>query len=353
MKQRWGSAQGGATMVEMLLALPVVLLLGLGVAQFTLVYQAKHALDYALTQAARQGAVEHASADAIQRGFGAGLAPYLYGADDWAGLLKSEARAVDHVRGGLAAGWIVLRQRSPTRESFSDWAEPALDPMGEPIPGLVEIANDNLDSRRLRMQPASGVAGVSRAEPIGRLSGQTLADANILRLELVYGVRLGVPVVGAIVIRTLALWNGCAPADAMSARRARLGLVRLDEGAPGAATQTAQGWMCAFLEARDPTGRAAGRIPIRASATIRMMSPARHSTMTQPRLDLASARTSSGGVAPDSPGGPDAGQPALGEGTPGSPGRSTNPVPLDNGFVTIGSDRSYPQPSAHPALCDG
>ena len=86
MSRRQISAQAGATMVEMLLALPVVLLLGLGIAQFTLVYQAKHALDYALTQAARQGAVEHASAASIERGLAAGLVPYLYGAGDWAGL---------------------------------------------------------------------------------------------------------------------------------------------------------------------------------------------------------------------------------------------------------------------------
>ena len=90
-------AHSGATMVEMLLALPVVLLLGLGIAQFTLVYQAKHALDYALTQAARQGAVEHASAASIERGLAAGLVPYLYGAGDWAGLLQAEERAAESV----------------------------------------------------------------------------------------------------------------------------------------------------------------------------------------------------------------------------------------------------------------
>ena len=82
-----------------------LLLLALGIAQFTLVYQAKHALDYALVQAARQGAVEHASAGSIERGFAAGLVPYLYGAEDWAGLLQAEARALDHVRHGVTGGW--------------------------------------------------------------------------------------------------------------------------------------------------------------------------------------------------------------------------------------------------------
>ena len=349
-------------MVEMLLALPVVLLLALGIAQFTLVYQARHALDYALAQAARRGAVQQAAAEAIERGLAAGLVPYLHGADDWQGLLQAEARAVEHVRTGLAGGWILLRQRSPTRESFDDWSEPALDPMGEPIPGMAEIANDNLDSRRLRMQPASGVAGTIGAEAIGRLSGQTLADANVLRLELVYGLRLVVPVVGPIVVRTLARWNGCGRHPVSSPDR--LGLLRLHEDAIAAAGRETAAWLCDFLLLRDEAGRAAGRIPIRASATIRMMSPARRSVLTQARVDSASGQRSSGLAAP-----PPADPPVGGLGTSDAAGTigsdrppvnaprpmtgRPQPPPLDNGFLAIGSDRAYPQPSLHPALCDG
>ena len=155
-------------MVELLLALPVVMLLGLGIAQFTLVYQAKHALDYALTQAARQGAVDHASPASIRQGLAAGLVPYLYGASDFAGLLAAEARGEEHIAQGAAAGWIRLRQRSPSLESFDDWAERALDAMGEEIPGLLEIPNDNLDNRRTRAQPLSGVAGVHPASGAAR-----------------------------------------------------------------------------------------------------------------------------------------------------------------------------------------
>jgi len=352
----------GASMVEMLLALPVVLLLALGIAQFTLVYQARHALEYALAQGARQGAVQHASAEAIERGLAAGLVPYLHGADDWDGLLQAEARAVEHVRSGLAAGWIRLRQRSPTRESFDDWAEPALDPMGEPIPGMTEIANDNLDSRRLRMQPASGVAGMSGPEAIGRLSGQTLADANILRLELVYGLRLVVPVVGPIVIRALARWNDCARRPLSSL--GRLGLLRLHEDSGAAAARETAGWLCDFLLLRDEAGRAAGRIAIRASATIRMMSPARRTMLTQARVDFASGRPSPGVLGPRPADPPDRGdrssdvagtidfvRPPSAATRPAS-GRP-QPLPLDNGFLAIGSDRDYPQPSVHPALCDG
>ena len=350
-------------MVELLLALPAIMLLGLGIAQFTLVYQAKHALDYALTQAARQGAVDHASPASIKRGLATGLVPYLYGANDWAGLLAAEARAGDHIAQGAAQGWIKLRQRSPSQESFNDWAEPAIDAMGEPLAGLLEIPNDNLDNRRLHTQPVSGAAGMHRSEPIGRLSGQSLADANLLRLELVYGVRLGVPVVGSLIIRTLSLWNGCSfampasdPAGDAAAGGERLGLLLL--GSVGALAAT-QSWMCEYYGARNGAGAADGRIPIRLSATVRMMSTARHSDMTPVREAAASALPSLGAgqfdSAPDeSPSGDHNG----GTGATNPPSQPTSrPFSLrqglGNGFLGIGTDRPYPAPRSHPALCQG
>lgn len=372
LRRRAGS--GGATMVELLLALPIVLLLGLGVAQFALLYQAKHALDYALAQAARQGAVDHALRESIVRGFAAGLVPYLQGAENLGTLLLAEEKAIEHVEDGAAAGWIRLRQRSPTMESFEDWAEPALDPRGEKIPGIIEIANDNLGSRRLRMQPASGIAGMVLSEPIGRRSGQTLADANLLRLELIYGVRLVVPVAGAIVNRTLSLWHGCTHAKGpvsgthggslvaggpSGPSRQRLGLLLLGTPEPHARPQA---WLCDFLE---DGGRrnAGGRIPVRTSATVRMMSTARRTEITQTRVDTAAERASGGlGGLPPAGGAPPGN--GVGHFDPFKPvqGRRGAPPPLDispaaNGFLRIGSDRSYGMPrrpgldDRHPALC--
>ena len=368
-------------MVELLLALPVVLLLGLGVVQYSLVYQAKHALDHALMQAARQGAVDHASSESLRAGLAAGLVPYLYGAADWAALLQAEVRAAGHVEEGIAAGWIRLVQRSPAQESFDDWAEPAMDAMGEKIAGTVEIANDNLDNRRLRTQPVSGVAGLHVSEPIGRLSGQTLADANLLRLELVYGVRLVVPVVASLIIRTLSVWNGCVDAGAVpssgnSSQRAsvtpsngadRLGLLSLGQPKAGA---TGQPWMCEFFTARDGEGHLDPRIPLRASATVRMMSTARRSDLTRARATPFLQGSSSGsagsepGEPPAAPTGPvigteqgrvgagrDGGRSISGSGSSAPAGPTSSPPGLDNGFLGIGSDRPYGMPVAHPAVC--
>ncbi len=362
-------------MIEVLLAVPLLLLLGLGIAQLTLVYQAKHALDYAVMQAARQGAVDHASPDAIRRGLAAGLVPYLYGASDWAGLLAAEAGAQSHLAQGSAAGWILLRQRSPLQESFVDWAEPAIDEFGRPIAGQIEIPNDNLDNRRTRAQPRSGTSGHQVSEPIGRLSGQTLADANLLRLELVYGVRLVVPIVGRLLIRTLAAWHRCTSAPASSAgvgdglagaagpANGRLGLLLLG-GAGGAAANP--GWMCRFYES-DGDASGAGRIPLRVSATVRMMSTARYPDAAHAREDFASGESVGAQREEQGPAdtttqrsqGSEGGSGAIDNGgggrrsTPAGSGSGAPRTSLANGFLGIGSDRPYPQPQVHPAVCAG
>ena len=248
-------------MVEMLVVLPVLLLVGMLVVQYVLIFQARNALDYALNEAARQGAIDHASEAAVVGGLAAGLAPWLYGADGLPEKMLRERQAIVHVREGMALGWIRLAQRSPTLESFRDWAEPALDAHGEQIRGTDEIPNDNLDNRRLKAEPASGVAGRVHGEPVGRVSGQTLADANLLRLELHYGVRLGVPVVGKLVLETLQALQGCA---------GTAGNPLHDQGA------TAELDHCAFYRQ--------GRIPVSAVATMRMMSPARRSSLLQAAL---------------------------------------------------------------------
>ncbi len=378
------AAQQGASATELLVALPVVLMLGLAVVQFAFVYQAKHALDHALTQAARQGAVDHASAESILRGLAAGLVPFLYGADDWHSLLAGEAKAQAHVTEGRAAGWIRLRQRSPTVESFDDWAVTARDAFGEPIAGVDEIPNDNLDNRRRTSRPASGPAGDRDGEPIGQVSGQTLADANLLRLELTYGVRLAVPLIGPIVLSALSRWDGCV-ADHPEADgpdrvggsgqpRGRLGLMTLggltarDDAQPG---------HCAFYGARDASGLPAGRVPVKLSATVRMMSTPRRSELSAARVDSGTGLSWSGsgraasttgaadprdasevsGAPAGRPVGSGAGVgPGVGIGDAGNAGNAgRGAAPFQNGFLSIGSDRDYARPALrparHPALC--
>jgi hypothetical protein len=255
----------GLGAIEFLVSLPILLFVGLGALQFGLVFQAKHALNMALIEAARAGSVAHADPEAVRAGLARGLVPWLYGAADLGEYALNLVRARAHVTQGELLRWIELEQVSPTSASFGDWAEPARDANGGVIPGMREIPNDNLSSRALRTPPAQGTAGDRSGAPIGRLSGQTLADANLLQLRLDYGVPLAVPVVGRLLAWTLRAWDGCA----LPAPR-RYGLLGLDAPLP----RTLPRWRsCAMYGVGDG---ARPRLPVRVTATIRMQSPARH-----------------------------------------------------------------------------
>lgn len=276
--------------METLLAAPIVLLLGLGALQWALLLHARTALEYALFDAARAGSVAHARPDAIEAGLARGLLPFWQGAGmpraHGAALVAAQARLAQ----GLAAGWVDWRQIAPTQESFADWSEPALDGFGRPMPGVPEIPNDSLQWSWLRM-PAGGVAAMRGREPIGARSQQTLNDANVLKLELRYGVPLVVPFVGSIAAWTMRIVDGC---DA--ARHRRVGLV--DLGMP-AATES-RTWACAIHHAPDADGRVGPRWPVRVSATVRMQSPARYSAKTPHRTQspvrVASASVPAGSL---------------------------------------------------------
>lgn len=241
----------GATLVESLVALPVVLLFGLMLVQLALIYQAKHLLDHALMEGVREAALDHASPAALEAGIARGLAPTLMRQDGLAGYVRARAEARLHLEQGMTMRWIQLRQLSPFDGSFLDWEEAALDAAGRPLPGIREIPNDNLDSRRWTA-PARGVSAVRRSsDPIGPVSSQTLADANLLRVQMTYGVPLKVPFAGPLLRLAMMTTRGCLGRQALAAA---------DE--------------CAMLIVH-------GRAPVTAEATTRMMSPARRSRLTQ------------------------------------------------------------------------
>lgn len=260
----------GVSAVEMLYAMPFVLLLGLAVVQFAMVFHARHALNYALGEAARQGSMAHASEMSILTGLAEGLAPWRYGGRDMLEKLAGEKRALADVMADRAVGLLVLAQRSPTLESFSDWAVPALDERGEPIRGQDEIPNDNLDNRGQKNHATSGSVGTSLKNPVGRTSGQTLVDANLLRLELHYGVPLNVPIVGALTLKTLREVNGCNTVTGL------------------AQSMRAEVDKCRFY--------LAGRIPVSVAATTRMMSTARRSPLLKAALPADNGTTGARGA---------------------------------------------------------
>jgi hypothetical protein len=260
---RVGRRQGGASALEALLALPLLLMMGLGALQFAWVYQAKQALEHALVEAARSGSVAYAQPAAIREGLARGLLPWLFGAADPGEYLVNLGLSLAHVSAGEQAGWLVLRQVSPAAEAFEDWAEPARGPDGRLVPGVVEIPNDGLRHRSRFARPASGVAGWQGAAAIGLASGQSLSDANLLRLHLHYGVPLRVPLIGRLLGWALGAWHRCGPLE-----RRRAGAIDLGTPQPG----PVPGMPCALIGGPDGVAR----VPVSRVATVRMQSAARH-----------------------------------------------------------------------------
>ncbi len=321
----------GAAGPETLLAAPVVLLLGLLAFQWSMVFQARSGLAHAINEGARAGSVAHAGPGAIEAGLVRGLMPFVYGADagNFAGQL---ARTAAHVEFGRNAGWFTWRQIAPTAASFDDWAVPARDDRGRPIEGQ-EIPNDNLAYRRA--SPRSGVAAMRAGLPLGAASGQTLADANLLKLEMTYGVKLTVPLAGPLTAWVMRIVGGCSVSTART-------VGRLDLGTPARDPSTASS-VCPFLAARDEDGVLRPRWPVTVHATIRMQSPARVSDATPgtpaPRI-LDSSSASTGRV--DSP---DAGRSADGSSGSAAPSPRASSgqdgsVTRGEGFLQFGGQRS-------------
>jgi TadE-like protein len=246
--------QVGVSMFETVVAIPVLLFLGLAVLQWMLVFQARYALSSAVQDAARAGSVGFAQEQAILSGFARGLVPYLYGATDIASYQANLVRANLHIQFAQGLGFSRLRMLSPTTESFADWARPARDAQGDLIAGLQEIPNDNLSGLTSKQIPINGDSGKRLGYSVGASSRQSLSDANILKLELTYGVPLTVPFVGRLTVAVLKTLNGCPSA------------------APAAA--------CSFYDSIDENGQAVARLPILISSQIRMQTPARKSGYT-------------------------------------------------------------------------
>jgi hypothetical protein len=247
--------QIGVSMFETVLAIPVLLFLGLAVLQWILVFQARYALTSAVQDAARAGSVGYAQEQAILSGFARGLVPYLYGASDIASYQANLIRANVHIQFAQGQGFSRLRMLSPTTESFADWARPARDAQGDLIAGLQEIPNDNLSGLTSKQTSNNGAAGTRLGYAVGASSRQSLSDANILKLELTYGVPLTVPFVGRITVSVLKTLNGCSSVSPVDA--------------------------CSFYDSFDENGQPVNRLPVLISSQVRMQTPARKSGYTE------------------------------------------------------------------------
>lgn len=171
-----GRQQHGAAIAELVVVLPALLMLGLGVLESALFYQAKTTVTYATFEAARKGATTHAQKRPMRDEFGMRIAS-IYGGDG------SGAKA----QAAMAEGQIDAHNPlittidiiNPNSEAFLEFG------VENPKTGQIEIPNTHLRYRDPNV--------------VGAKSEVNVQDANLLKIQAEYGYQLRVPLVAQAV----------------------------------------------------------------------------------------------------------------------------------------------------------
>ncbi|MDB3935127.1 pilus assembly protein [Granulosicoccus sp.] len=171
--------QQGASLVEFSIIALTLVMIGLFTLQIGLLYHAKTTLNYAVFEAARTGAVNNASISAMRTELGIRLAP-LEGGDGSFGsatdaYLKSSARVFDPLN-------TRIHILNPTKAAFQDWA------IRDATSGKRVIPVNHLRHQEYT---------------VGNQSGLSLRDATLLKIQVIHGVDLEVPVVGKLMTRLM------------------------------------------------------------------------------------------------------------------------------------------------------
>ncbi len=156
-------------MVESLIALPVIILLLMGAVEWARIYEAKVTADHAVTVAARTGSFNNASPASLYRGLAKGLLPYYApGEGKWQNTLAKVSQQL--------ARDSQVRVLNPTREAFQDF-------------GISDGGITYLPNEELHRKP------VTR----GNNSGLNIQDANLLKVEVTWGLPLRMPLISDLI----------------------------------------------------------------------------------------------------------------------------------------------------------
>jgi hypothetical protein len=164
------ASQRGSAMIEFTIVGPVLTLLGTMIIQYCLLFNAKNLLNHASFMAARAGSMDHASLGSVQTAYARALIPLYGGGTSSAELSESLAKATADL-----AGNVKIELLNPTKESFDDWNDAALQA-----------------KYGKRAIPNSGLSYKDPAQ-IKTNSGQNIHDANLIKLKITQGYELKVP----------------------------------------------------------------------------------------------------------------------------------------------------------------
>jgi len=165
-------------MVEFVVVGPIITVLGLAILQYSLMFFAKSQINHATFMAARAGSVAHANVGTITVAYQKALIPLYGGGQNTAELVTAYARAV----ADLTPDTLRIEVLNPTKESFDDYAKDS-------------ALNDQYNARAI---PNSSLAVRNNLDAVGTSSGQTLQDANLLKLRVTHGYEPKVWLLGLI-----------------------------------------------------------------------------------------------------------------------------------------------------------
>ena len=169
--------QRGASMTEFIIVAPVLLLIGLALLQYALLFFARNQVNHAGFMAVRAGSMHNATVESISAAYLRHLAPLYGGGGNAEEVAQAAARAAVDMQGNFR-----LELINPTKASFDDFSEPELK----------EKHNTNA-----RVLPNSSLA-LRDPAIIKANSGQNIFDANLLKVRITHGYRPGVPLVAKV-----------------------------------------------------------------------------------------------------------------------------------------------------------
>ena len=171
-------AQRGSAMVEFVVVGPLLTLIGLGILQYSMLFFAKNHLNHASFMAARAGSTGNANINTVKTAYTRALVPLYGGGTNVTELAEALAKATVDV-----TGFVHIEMLNPTKESFDDWGnEPAL--------------MAKYDTNGKRVIPNSGQAYKDQEKRTN--SGQTIQDANLIKLRITHGYEPKVPIASGV-----------------------------------------------------------------------------------------------------------------------------------------------------------
>jgi hypothetical protein len=203
--------QSGASLVELVIVIPVFAFLLAGIFELAMMYRTKALLNAATFEAAQQGSLNNALMSNINDGFAQGMMPLYLRNRNAGGVVAAYAQA----RARLAAGMGGVTIVSPSRSVFNRFREQQIVRTTRDSRERLQwiIPNDNLMWRDARNQTVN--VG-------GQNVPMNVQDANLLKVRTYWCHRLLTPIMDRVLAGIAGGWTRIGPPLSPEERRCAL-----------------------------------------------------------------------------------------------------------------------------------